>query len=128
MLNKRALFALQKHTGLQAFYTMPHVLRYVHAIGTTLLTDDTGLQYLAVIIIGGHFDLTLQDDKSLGFGGMVMHGYLRAWHQYIQEPVALLIQTLMEVVVHPEPWRLLCLLCHAAYQVVVDNFHILTLM
>ena len=104
MLNKWPLFALQEYGGFKTFKAMPNILRYVNAIGSTILTDDTGLQDLAVIIVGRDSDFTFQDYKSLGLGRMMMHGYECAWLQTIEETVAFLIQTLMEIVVHPQPW------------------------
>jgi len=79
MLYERAFLALQENAGFETLQTMPDVLGDVHAIGAALLTDDTRLQYLTIVIVGGHFDLAFQDDKCLGLCGMVMHGDECAW-------------------------------------------------
>jgi hypothetical protein len=83
---------------------MPHVLGYVHTVVSTILTDDAGLQYLSIVIVCGKPDLALQYHESLGFGWMVMYWYLRARFQTIQETMAFLLQALMKVIVHPQPW------------------------
>ena len=104
MLHEWAFLALQEDTGFETFQPVPDVLGDVHTIGSALLTDDTRLQDLAIVIISGHSDLAFQDDKCLGLGGMVMHGDECAWLQTVEEPMAFFIQTLMEIVVHPQPW------------------------
>ena len=104
MLDEWTFLALQKYAGFQALQSVPHVFRDVNTIDSTVLTDDTGLQYLAVIIVGRNPDFSLQDYKRLSLVGMMMHGDECAWLQAIEETVAFLIQTLMEVVVHPQPW------------------------
>ena len=104
MLHERAFLALQEYAGFETFQPVPDILGNVHAVGAALLTDDTRLQDLAIVIIGRDSDLALQDDKCLGLGGMVMHGDECAWLQTVEEPVAFLIQTLMEVIIHPQPW------------------------
>ena len=104
MLDEWTLLALQKYAGFQALQSVPNVFRDVNTIGSTILTDDTGLQDLAVIIVGRNPDFSLQDYKRLSLVGMMMHGDECAWLQAIEETVAFLIQTLMEVVVHPQPW------------------------
>ncbi len=91
MLNKWPLFALQEYGGFETFNAMPNILRYVNAIGSTILTDDTGLQHFAVIIVGRYSDFTFQDYKSLGLGGVMMDGYECTWLQTIEETVAFLI-------------------------------------
>jgi len=104
MLHERAFLALQENAGLETFQPVPDVLGNVNAVGSALLTDDTRLQDLAIVIIGRNPDLAFQDDKRLGLGGMVMHGDGSAWLQTVEEPVAFLIQTLMEIIIHPQPW------------------------
>jgi hypothetical protein len=104
MLYEWAFFALEKYTGLQALQSVPNVFWDVNTIGSTILTDDTGLQYLAVIIVGRNPDFSLKDYKRLSLVGMMMHGDECARLQAIEETVAFLIKTLMEVVVHPQPW------------------------
>jgi hypothetical protein len=104
MLYEWTFLALQKHTGFEAFQPVPHVFRDVNTIGSTILTDDAGLHYLAVIIVGRNPDFSLQDYKRLSLVGMMMHGDECARLQTIEESVAFFIQTLMEVVVHPQSW------------------------
>ena len=63
------------------------------------LTDNSGLQYLAVIVIGCHPDLTLQNHKGLCFCEMVVYWYLGARFQCVEEAVALVLKALVEIVV-----------------------------
>ena len=104
MLDEWTFLALQKYAGFQALQSVPNVFRDVNTIGSTILTDDTGLQYLAVIIVGRNPDFSLQDYKRLSLSRMMMYWDECAWLQTIEETVAFLIQTLMEIVVHPQPW------------------------
>ena len=104
MLYEWPLLALQKHTGFQTLQPVPHVFRDVNTISTAFLTDDTGLRDLAVIIVGRDSDLAFQDYKRLGLSRVMMHGDERSWLQTVEETVALLIQTLMEIIVHPQSW------------------------
>ena len=99
MLHEWAFFTLQENAVFQTFQPVPNVLGNVHAIGAVLLTDDTRLQDLAIVIVSRNPDLAFQDDKCLGLGGMVMHGDECAWFQTVEEPMAFLIQALMEIVV-----------------------------
>ena len=92
MLDEWTFLALQKYAGFKALQS------------ATILTDDTGLQYLAVIIVGRDSDFSLQDYKRLSLSRMMMYWDECAWLQTIEETVAFLIQTLMEIVVHPQPW------------------------
>jgi hypothetical protein len=104
MFDKWAFLTFQENTGFQALQSVPHVFRDVDTIDSTVLTDDTGLQYLAVIIVGRNPDFSLQDYKRFGLSRMMMYWNECAWLQAIEESVAFLIKTLMEVVVHPQPW------------------------
>ena len=61
MLDEWTFLALQKYAGFQAFQSVPHVFRDVNTIGSTILTDDTGLHDLAVIIVGRNPDFSLQN-------------------------------------------------------------------
>ena len=81
MFHERAFLALQENAGFETFQPVPDVLGDVHAVGAALLTDDTRLQDLAIVIIGRYPDLAFQNDKRLGLGGMVMHGDKCAWFQ-----------------------------------------------
>ena len=107
MLHKRSLFAFQENAGFDALQAMPHVLWYIHAVSSTILTDNTRLQNLTVIVIGCHPDLTLQNHKGLCFCGMMVYWYLSARFQCVEETMALVLKALMEVVVHSQSWGLL---------------------
>ena len=104
MLDERALLALQEYAGFEALQPMPHVFGNIHTIGSALLANNTGLHDFAIVFIGRYPDLALQNDKRLGLGGMVMHGDECARLQTVEEPMAFIIQTLMEIVIHPQPW------------------------
>ena len=82
MLDEWTFLALQKYAGFQALQSVPNVFRDVNTIGSTILTDDTGLQYLAVIIVGRDSDFSLQNYKRLSLVGMMMNGDECAWLQY----------------------------------------------
>ncbi len=103
MLDKGALLALQQHAGLQAFNAVPHVLGNVGPVHPVFMTQDAGLQDFALVVVGGHPHLALQDDKGLVLGGVVVHGNLGAWLQRVEEAVALVIKALVKVMVHPQP-------------------------
>jgi len=104
MLYERAFLALQENAGFKTLQPVSDVLGDVHAIGAALLTDDTRLQNLAIVIIGRNPDLAFQNDKCLSLSGMVMHRDECARLQTVEEPMAFLIQALVEIVVHPQPW------------------------
>ena len=87
------------------------------------MADDTGLQHLTIVIIGRYLDLAFENDKCLGFGRMMMHRYKCARLQTIEEAMTLIIEAFMEVIVHPQSWRLLGLLCHAINQIIVYYLH-----
>jgi hypothetical protein len=61
----------------------------------------------SIIIIGGYPYFPLDENYGLGFGRMVVHWYLGARLQSIDETMAFIVKTLVEIVVHPEAWRLL---------------------
>jgi hypothetical protein len=104
VLHEWAFLAFQEYAGFETLQPVPDVLGDVHAIGAVLLTDDTRLQYLAIVIIGRNPDLAFQNYKCLGLGGVMMHGNECAWFQAIEETMAFLIKTLMKIVVHPQTW------------------------
>ncbi len=110
MFDKGSLFTFQKHAWLQTLEAMPNVLGNINAISSFFLTQDDGLQDLALVIVGRHLHPTPQYHKSLVLSGMVMHWNLSARLQRIEETVAFVLKALMEVVVHPQPRRLLGLL------------------
>ena len=68
MFHERAFLALQENTGFETFQPVPDVLGDVHDVGAALLTDDTRLQDLAIVIIGRYPDLAFQNDKRLCLG------------------------------------------------------------
>ena len=107
MLYKRTSFALQEHAGFKTFQTMPDVLGDVNTIGATFLTDDTGFQHLTIIIIGGYSDFTFQYHKGLGLVRMMVNRDECPRFQGIEETVALVLQALVEVVVHAQSRRFL---------------------
>ena len=107
MLDEWPCFALQQDTRLKALQPVPDVLGNVHTITATFLTDDAGFHYLALVIVGCHSDLSFQNHKGLVLVRMVMHWDKCAWFQRIEESVALVLNALMEIVVLPQPRRLL---------------------
>ena len=88
MLDERTFLAFEKNTWLQALDSVPRVLSCVDPVNTIFLTDDAGLYYFAIVIVGGHPDLTFQDDNGFILGRMVVHWNLRARLQGIEETMA----------------------------------------
>ena len=85
MLDERAFLAFEKNTWLQTLYSVPCVLWYVDPVITIFQTDDAGLYYFAIVIVGGHPDLAFQDDYGFILGRMVVHRNLRARLQGVEE-------------------------------------------
>ena len=123
MFYKGTFLALQQNTWFKTFQTMPYVFGNVNTIIAAIVADDARLQHLTIVIIGRYLDLAFENDKCLGFGRMMMHRYKCAWLQTIKEAMTLIIETLMEIIVHPQSRRLLGLLCHATNQIIVYDFH-----
>ena len=88
---------------------MPHILRDVNPIVATLLTQHYIFYDRAIIIVSSHSNLASQDNERLILRRVPMDGYHSPWFHSIQEPMALFIQTLMKIVVHPQPARCLSL-------------------
>ena len=83
---------------------MPHILRDVNPIVATLLTQHYIFYNRAIIIVSSHPNLASQDNERLILRWVPMDGYHRPRLHRIQESMALIIQRLMEVVVHPQTW------------------------
>ena len=56
-----------------------------------------------------------------------MYLNLSPWLHGIKESVALFIETLMEVMIHPQPWRFLCLCGNLIKKIIIYDFHLLSL-
>ena len=110
MLYEWAFLAFKKYARFQALYIVPNILRDIRSVSALFVTQDAGLHNLSLIVIGGYFDLALQDNHCLVLCGMVMHRNESAWLHSIEEAVTLVGKALVEIVVLPQPWRNLCLL------------------
>ena len=74
---------------------MPHILRDVNPIVTTLLTQHHIFYDRAIIIVRSHSNLASQDNERLFLRWVPMDGYHSPWLHRIQESMALIIQRLM---------------------------------
>ncbi len=88
---------------------MPYILRDVHPIVATLLTQHHIFYDRAIIIVSSHSNLASQDNERLILGWMPMDGYQSPWLHRIQHPMALVFQRLMKVIVHSQTRRYLSL-------------------
>lgn len=80
---------------------MPHIFRDVNAIIATLLTQHHIFYDRAIIIVSSHSDLTSQDNERLILRWVPMDGNHSPWLHRIQHPMALILQRLVKVIVHP---------------------------
>ena len=76
---------------------MPHTLRDVNPIVTTLLTQHHIFYDSPIIIMSNHPNLASQDNERLILRHAPMNSYHSPWLHRIQEPMALRIQTLMKI-------------------------------
>ena len=102
---------------------MPHILRDVNPIVATLLTQHHIFYDRAIIIVSSHPDLASQDNERLILRWVPMDGYHSPWLHRIQEPMALRIQTLMKIKIHPQPWRFLRMQTNLIQQLLINNLH-----
>ena len=93
--------------ALQALDGVPDALGDIHSVPALAGIQNHAFKQSTVVIVSADPDTPPEHDQCLILGRMVVDGYLSAGLQSIQEPVALLIQALVEVVVHPQPRRLL---------------------
>ena len=84
---------------------MPHILRDVNPIVSTLLTQHHIFYDRAIIIVSSHPNLASQDNERLILRWVPMDGYHSPWLHRIQNSVALLFQRLVEVIVHAQTGR-----------------------
>ena len=75
---------------------MPHILRDVNPIVTTLLTQHNIFYDRAIIIVSSHPNLASQDNERLILRWVPMDGYHSPWLHRIQHPMALILQRLVE--------------------------------
>ena len=108
MLHKRAFLALEDDgTRLQGFHGVPDIFSYVHAVAAFRWVEDYVLNDSAVVVVGDDAYPAAQYNKRLLFLRMAMNGDVGTRFHGIQKTVALLIQTLMKVQIHPQPGRCL---------------------
>ena len=103
---------------------MPHILRDVNPIVTTLLTQHHIFYDRAIIIVSSYSNLASQDNERLILLWVPMDGYHRPWLHRIQHPMALILQRLMVVIVHAQTGRSLRLRTNLVKKAFVDN-HVL---
>ncbi len=84
---------------------MPYILGYIHTIAAVFLTKDNAFGNCAVIVVGGHTNLSTKYNKSLILVGMMMDGNIGSGFQGIEHTVAQIIKRLMKVVVLAQPRR-----------------------
>ena len=75
---------------------MPHILRDVTPIVSTLLTQHHFFYDRAIIIVSSHSNLASQDNERLILRWVPMNGYHSPGLNRIQEPMALILQRLVE--------------------------------
>ena len=119
------LYFEDKGIRLQTLYGMPCVFWNVHADSAFIMTEYHRLYYLPVVIVSADPHPSFQENESLIFCHMVMNGYLRSHFQCVEEPMALVVKALMEVVVHPQAWRFPCFFNYSVYQMLVDYLHVI---
>ena len=111
MRDERTFLHFEDHrTRFQALEPMPGILGDVDAYSAFFLTKHDALPDRTVVMIGRNPDFPSEQDKCLILGHMMMHSNLCPHLQRIQKAMALILQRLMEVVIHPQPRRSLRLL------------------
>ena len=88
-------------TRLQGFHGVPDILSYVHAVAAFRWVEDHVFDDGAVVVVGDDTYPATQHNKRLLFLRMAMNGDVGTRLHGIQKTVALLIQTLMKVQIHP---------------------------
>ena len=108
MWHKRPLFALKYHCpALQAFKPVPDTLGYINSITSILSTEHNAFYHGTIIIVGGRTHLSSKDNKRFILCRMTMYRNISSRLHGIEHTMALIIEALMKVVVHPKPWRCL---------------------
>lgn len=121
MRHEGTFFALEQHGGLQAVDRVPHILGDVHPETAVLVAEHHALDHGTAVVVGRHRHPSPQHDERLVLRGMVMHRHHRPRLHRIQEPVALLIQALVEIEIHPQPRRGLRLRRELVEKMLVNN-------
>ncbi len=88
---------------------MPDALGNIHSVESFFWAEDYAFYHCTIIIVGIHPNSTTKQYKRLIFRRMTMYLNLRSWLHSIQESMTLIIQRLMEVIVHPQTGRFFCL-------------------
>lgn len=124
MLHKRTFLHLEDDTArLQAFHIVPGVLGDVHSDTAFRQAQHDTFDDRARIIIRIDTHAATQQDEALVFRHMVMDGDLRTHLKCVQKAVALIIEALMEIVVHTQSGRLSGLPDYAFNQFIVYYLH-----
>ena len=124
MRHKRSRLALKDNRILfQALQLMPQILRNINPIAPTLPTQHHIPYNSPIIIMSSHPNLASQDNKTLILCWVPMYGYHSPWLHRIQHPMALVLQRLVEVIVHPQPLRTLRLCRYFIQQSRADYLH-----
>ena len=132
IINCQNPFHLMRHIGpflaledngtrLQGFHSVPDILSYVHAVAAFRWVEDHVVDDGAVVVVSDDTYPASQHNKCLLFLRMAMDGDVGTRFHGIQKTVALLIQTLMKVKIHPQPGRCLGLGGQAVKYLVVYN-------
>ncbi len=124
MWHERALFALEDDgVRLHALQVMPYPFLDVHTIAAFLLAEHHTLYHRAVVIICRHLYPAPQHHERLILCRMPMDGHLRPRLHCIEHTMALVLQRLVEVIVHPQPLRRLRLGRYPIQQFYVNDLH-----
>ena len=108
-------------TRLQGFHGVPDILSYIHAVSAFRWVEDNVLDDGAAVVVGDDAYPATQHNKCLLFLRMAMNGDVGTRFHGIQKTVALLIQTLMKVQIHPQPGRCLGLSSQVVQYLIVYN-------
>ncbi len=119
--NERSFLALEQYRGLQAFNRVPDILGDVHPETSILVAEYHALNHFTVVVIGLHRHPASQYDNRLILRRVVVNSHHRPRLHRIQEPMAFLIQTLVEIEIHPKPRRRLRLRSELVEKMLVDN-------
>lgn len=97
---------LENHTpGHQRLQSVPHALGNVDTINTIFVTKHDRINYRTIVVICCRA-------KDSSFSRMPVYRNSRPRFYGIQHTIAFLIMTPMEVIVHPQTWRILRLYNH----------------
>ena len=124
MLPNRPLLTFKYNTPcLQRLHHKPHTPRNINPIAPTLLTQHHIFYDRDIIIVSSHSNLASQDNERLILRWMPMDGNHSPRLHRIQKPMALLIQTPMKIIIHPQPRRFLSLRTNLIQQLLINNLH-----